>query len=82
MRTVSDDTRHEDSGLGYLRVVSQAYVLIVNIRNAADDHVRRGCGPDCCVSLLQLRQACSTLKRFAEPHELAELDRLTAEWPS
>lgn len=58
---------------------SHAYFLIVNIRNVADDHKRRGCGLGCNVSLLALRQACSTLKQFADTDELAAI---TADWPS
>jgi hypothetical protein len=62
--------------------VSQAFALILNIRHAADEHKARCASPDCNVSLLQLRQACSTLKQFADDHEREELDRITADWPS
>ena len=62
--------------------MTHAYVLIENLKRVAVAHAAECISSECGVSLIQLRQTCSMLKVFAEPSEIEELDKMTADWPS
>lgn len=62
--------------------VSKEYALIQNLRNAADDHKRRGCDVECNVSLTSLLEVARRLRHQAPQHEHARIDLLLVDWPS
>jgi hypothetical protein len=64
-----------------MKAVSDAFALIQNLRNAADDHKAK-CRESCNVNLYRLRQAALILKRDAWPKESEELDGILHGWPT
>lgn len=59
---------------------SLALALILNIRNAADDH-KRHCSENCNVSLYSLKDAARYISGGAWESEQAEVAKLMANWP-
>lgn len=63
--------------------ISEAYALILNLRNAADFHKRHCDEPACGVSLMQLKNAARVIyaHQWMSHAERCAVNKLMAEWP-